>query len=832
MAEIKCPMCSKPNPADAEVCGFCGARLTPLVADNGGFEPTGDQGGEDEGVPGWLARIRERAEEELPEEEPQSSGPDWLSKLRSAETEEPGPPEDEIPDWLAEEAVGEAEPEDDWLGRLRETTSSEVETSDEEDEPSYDMSAEESSPTAEELSARLGQGEQDLGDAEPAPVEQAESDSFEPKEQSWRSFDLPADTVEEPEPSLADDAEPEFVEQDEGLAEGPDFSLDAADKVERASAGEGDLGVGESEEESAPAFEFSAGLDTESEPGGSNDLDGEELPPMEDISDLLGGDDRPSWFEDFDLEPEDDVATGFPPADDESTPEDVISTPPVETPESVQEPAAAEFAVEGEGEDSGEAAWDSFEWDDLDLGGDEPQQEAPEAKPFPEEAGEEDEEALPHVPALFMGEGDEGILDMDAEDFDLDAIELPDWLGDVQEVDEGPHPAVRTSDSGDLAPATIPSWLEAMRPVETFQPVVDLGSEEEQAVETVGPLAGLRGVLLAEPVVAKPHTSTSSGTRLQVTERQYAQAELLRRIVEQEDKEMGAVHGQKRQFPIVRWLISLALVVAVLLPPVLGAPHFDTPERVSRDLGPLIQVVSNVPVDRPALVVFDYEPGYSAELSGVAGALLENLMARGVSVVTLSTRPTGPPLALDLLNEIGAPHNIENGRNYVHLGYLSGGPTAVQLFSAAPKAAILKGFMLPTDLEANTPWDLPVLRNINALSDFGMVAVVAAGTDTARTWAEQATPWMGDRPMVMVLSAGAEPLIRPYFESRDPQVDGILAGLPAAVAYEGINGRPGQAVNRWDAFGAGILAVELILLAGLAYGVSGWVVSLRRKEEE
>ncbi len=56
-----------------------------------------------------------------------------------------------------------------------------------------------------------------------------------------------------------------------------------------------------------------------------------------------------------------------------------------------------------------------------------------------------------------------------------------------------------------LAPATLPSWLEAMRPMETFRPVVEIQPEEEQQVEAAGPLAGLRGVLLAEPVVAMPH---------------------------------------------------------------------------------------------------------------------------------------------------------------------------------------------------------------------------------------------------------------------------------------------------------------------------------------
>jgi hypothetical protein len=86
--------------------------------------------------------------------------------------------------------------------------------------------------------------------------------------------------------------------------------------------------------------------------------------------------------------------------------------------------------------------------------------------------------------------------------------------------------------------------------------------------------------------------------------------------------------------------------------------------------------------------------------------------------------------------------------------------------------------------------------------------------------------------MVMVLSAGAEPMVRPYFESLEPQVDGILTGLPAALAYEQLNERPGQAQARWNAFGSGVLAVELILAVGLVYGLVEWVIERRREPEQ
>jgi len=164
------------------------------------------------------------------------------------------------------------------------------------------------------------------------------------------------------------------------------------------------------------------------------------------------------------------------------------------------------------------------------------------------------------------------------------------------------------------------------------------------------------------------------------------------------------------------------------------------------------------------------------------------------------------------------------------LGYLSGGPIAVQLFAAAPRETISRGFLLPGDMESQSGWQSPILEGVSQLSDFGLVVVITAGTDSARTWVEQAYPWRGETPLVMVLSVGTEPMIRPYYEALEPQVDGILTGLPAAVNYEQYLGRPGNAVARWNAFGTGMLTIELILLAGVIYGAALWLLRPRTVE--
>lgn len=73
---------------------------------------------------------------------------------------------------------------------------------------------------------------------------------------------------------------------------------------------------------------------------------------------------------------------------------------------------------------------------------------------------------------------------------------------------------------------------------------------------------------------------------------------------------------------------------------------------------------------------------------------------------------------------------------------------------------------------------------------------------------------MGEKPLVMVVSAQAEPVVRPYFEGEPKVVQGIVAGLPGGASYESMIGRSNLARNYWDAYGLGISLIVIMLLVG------------------
>ena len=687
----------------------------------------------------------------------------------------PGPPEEPRPEQEAEQEEGL-----DWLGRIRAEAESETpedeiepeETAEEAPSPDWlgrlrevDITADEGPPDGE-VPDWLSAFSEDVG-------EEGEPEGEEP---GW------LDRVRERKEAEAAESEQETEPVDDWLTR-----LREEEELVPESLGADEI----TPEEFPQPAEIPAEEEVEErvispiEPMGIS-IELSEVAPLEVV------DDEEIPAEPLDILPELTEAAPLEGVEDEETPAEPIDVLPELTEIAPPaEPSEVELPSEVEGEvEEVEARVDEVE------------------TPI--------EGELPHVPALIF---DEEEISEQTPDLDLDAIQLPGWLNELRETT--PQEEVPAEDvSQDLAPATLPSWLEAMRPVETFRSVVEIEPLDEQVVESAGPLAGLQGVLMAEPVVAIPRAAGAGAARLEVTERQYAQAELLHRIVEEEDQERPPTTVHRIRLPFLRWVVGLLLVLAIAVPTVLSIQSgegFPLPSYMPADLGTLFSMVEGIPPGRPVLAVFDYAPGYAGELNAVANPLLEHIILRGLKLATVSTQPTGSPLAEGLLSRVGV-----NGENYVHLGYLSGGPTAVQLFTAAPRETISRGFLLPENMQSQSGWQSPILQDVLQLSDFSLMVVITASTDSARTWAEQAYPWKGETPLVMVLSVGTEPLIRPYYEALEPQVDGILTGLPSAVTYEQYLGRSGDALARWNAFGAGMLTVELILLAGVIYGAALW----------
>jgi hypothetical protein len=213
------------------------------------------------------------------------------------------------------------------------------------------------------------------------------------------------------------------------------------------------------------------------------------------------------------------------------------------------------------------------------------------------------------------------------------------------------------------------------------------------------------------------------------------------------------------------------------------------------------------------LVAFDYEPALSGELEAVAAPIMDHLLEKGAPLALISTSPTGPALAEQFLKTTSLVnvHQYQSGEQYVNLGYLAGGPAGMMYLADALTYA------MPVSVDGKAAWTTGPLQGIQSLSNFAAVIILTDNADTGRNWIEQAGPHLGNTPMLMIISAQAEPMIRPYFDSG--QLKGLVSGMSDAKIYEQTYNRPGLATHYWNSFSVGMLVAELLIVAGAIIGV-------------
>ena len=441
------------------------------------------------------------------------------------------------------------------------------------------------------------------------------------------------------------------------------------------------------------------------------------------------------------------------------------------------------------------------------------------------EAGAPVQETQPKGVEPFSSK--EGLL---AELGALDTGELPAWLAGITPLaaeKEEPAPPPAPAESG-LAPSDeLPSWLEAMRPVESVAILTAMSDLSHETVESAGPLSGLRGVLPAEPGVAqgqKPHVHS---IKLQISETNQANAVLIEQMIKTE--------GQARPIPrrsvittqrILRIGIAVVLILAVLWPLVTGSPQASlpgfTPETYDAN-----QLIEGLTAGAPVLLAFDYQPGFSGEMDAAAAGVIDHLMVKGAYLAVISTASTGSAQAerlIAMVNQAGQ-HNFTSPDQYTDLGFIPGGQTGLLAFAQSPSQ------VLPLALDGNSPWQASPLQDVTAVKDFAMTIVITDNPDDARAWVEQVGPTLEDQPLTMVISAQAEPMVRPYVETNPPQIHGLVIGLSGGASFEDLNGRNGLGQAYWNAFSLGLIAAALLILVG-AVVTAGSAVWARTKETE
>jgi hypothetical protein len=126
----------------------------------------------------------------------------------------------------------------------------------------------------------------------------------------------------------------------------------------------------------------------------------------------------------------------------------------------------------------------------------------------------------------------------------------------------------------------------------------------------------------------------------------------------------------------------------------------------------------------------------------------------------------------------------------------------------------VKAIPVPWSTAGSADWKASkALAGLNQMTDFKLILVLTDNPETGRAWVEQVQPEINNRvPLVVISSAQAAPLLRPYQASG--QVQALISGLSGGAAYEQVRQNPGEGTAYWNAYQAGILAAVLFILMG------------------
>ena len=816
MADVNCPTCGQSTPAELEECQFCGARLTPLPASPSddsqpikpGEAPTNKNTADlEKALPPWLRSLRkgddpaetnptpeEAADQDLPlGPAPDSSGDssDWLaglSKVASADDEE-------IPEWLAglrsektdnsaTDSVSVPDPtlnatgslsagpgESDWAARLDKASQSG--TPEPAETPQEDLQEKAESP-----------GWLDTLKSELAPSGAPEQASGPQKEGTpdWLT-DLPA-SPEENEP---------FSNQAEDL---PDWLNQLKEKA----------------------------IDKESVQGGNEEIFAssnapdwlDSLGPMSETPEAAGGESLPDWLSNLEAKAGPEPVVPASTLNNELTP---AAAAPAELPDWLSQFQADVDSAREQEDKKGQPGQVSP-----------PPEEKKELEPLPEWlAGLQP--AAPRSdgpPALITS--DEGNRNQEKGDVPF-SMETPDWLSKLnpEKVEEkAPEGDAETSLPGELEISELPTWVQAMRPVESVVAETTATAQEDtQGAELSGPLAGLQGVLPMGPGLGSLRKPPAYSTVLQVSDSQQRYAAALERLVSNETQPQAVRSARLGSNRLWRWFTAVLLILAVGLPLITGFPPTQAGKLQPPEMVDALALINNLPstaTGAPVLLVFDYEPALSGELEAAAAPLLDRLLLQGPRLALISTSPTGPALAEHFLLDATASPLVA-GQQYVNLGYLPGGPAGVLFFATSPTVAAR------FTLDGQPAWQLPPLQGIQRLSDFSAVIVLTDNADSGRVWIEQAGPELGNVPMLMVISAQVEPMILPYYDSG--QIKGLVTGLAGGEAFDQTFVSPAartSLVHRyWDSFSAGTLVAEILIIVGALQSIAAFRRNRRNK---
>ncbi len=229
---------------------------------------------------------------------------------------------------------------------------------------------------------------------------------------------------------------------------------------------------------------------------------------------------------------------------------------------------------------------------------------------------------------------------------------------------------------------------------------------------------------------------------------------------------------------IDRRFIFLLIALSVLIP-LIKPEWINIPIKTTKNSEVVFNELNKLQENNKVLVSFAYGASTMPEIHPMSIALLNHLFSKGIKVYIVALWPEGVMMAADVMNEVisSGLFNIQDGIDYVNLGYKQGGPIVISGIATDIRS------LYKQDINLNTFDKIPMMDGISNVKDFDFVFDLSAGNPGNAEWVqfacdENKVPLSSGCTSIMVTDA------IPYVESG--QLRGILAGMPGAAEYEGL----------------------------------------------
>ena len=255
---------------------------------------------------------------------------------------------------------------------------------------------------------------------------------------------------------------------------------------------------------------------------------------------------------------------------------------------------------------------------------------------------------------------------------------------------------------------------------------------------------------------------------------------------------------------IPREVIMALVFIAILIPALnpLGLPLMT---------GSMSQAwydtVDSLPADSILLFDIGYGSGGYPSLGPGNIAAFHQMFENDLRIVIMATALEGSMMYPLIMAGVKPESNYGAvyGEDYVFLGYIAGGQTAM--------AGVLGDLhaLASTDYQGTSLSSLPLAAEVGGAEDFDIVAYMTTAGGTAEGWVYQAYSQY-DRPILGGCLSMMTTSIKPYYDSG--QMLGLMDGIKGAADLEFLTGHAGDAIISSDILSFTQTLVLIFILIG------------------